>query len=121
MPEFVEEVKRLEKGVKIDVSAEVSDLNILEVSFKSTGLCGGDWGSGSRHLLTIADLASTGWMVRVTTQNGEEIVVDQPAKVEILFGGDAELRTLLKALKLVLRFTEEGMQREEGVKARVQL
>jgi len=107
--DFDVEVEKL-RSAPISISHTEYDLNVLRVSFKSTGARGDNWGGGSRHLLTFENVGSTGWMLRVVDERGDEVVVDQPAVVELLFGGDAELRTLIKALKKVVTKAEKELK-----------
>ena len=81
---------------------EFISANMLEAEAKSTGYGGGDWGHGGRSYFSITDLGATGWMIRVTNEDGTTQVYEGPKSVELLFGGDTELDTSLSALEFAV-------------------
>jgi|ERR1700674_947767 hypothetical protein len=66
-----------------------SDAAVFEVEVGSTGECGGDTGCGGRTYLRFKDLGGSDF-IPVVVADGE---------VELRFGGDAELRNLIRALR----------------------
>jgi hypothetical protein len=68
-------------------SREFSDANILEAAVDTNGFQGGDTGHGGETRIWLQDLGSTDMEVK---PNGRGVI--------ITFRGDAELRTLIRAL-----------------------
>ena len=95
---FEEELRKIPE-IKSKI---ITDLNELEARAGTNGAGGGDWGHGYRHYIALINNASTGWMVRVTLNDGRRLVFDSPEAVEILMGGTSEFRTLIKALRFIL-------------------
>ena len=98
-PDFNRELARLSGFIE---SKRFELENILRAEAGTTGFAGGDWGHGGRSYVKLEDEASTGWMIRVVDSGGREHVFDQPRSVELLFGGDAELRNLARALVFIV-------------------
>lgn len=73
---------------------EIWSANGLEVEAGTNGFCGGDSGHGSRTYIRITDLWCTDMRAHVRHDGEDE-------SIEIIFGGDCELVTLLKALKFI--------------------
>lgn len=67
---------------------EFTSANILKATVATNGFQGGDSGHGSRTYFSLEDLGSTDMDVRVSS-----------CKVEIMLGGDTELRTFIEALR----------------------
>lgn len=82
------------------LEATISDCNILKLTVQHNGTKGGDSGHGGFTSITLEDQASTDMEV-----NGRET-----SKVNIRFGGDAERRTLIQALKIIVKELEENTQ-----------
>ena len=76
---------------------EIVNCNILKVQVGTTGFCGGDTGHGGRTYFSLEDLASTDMTVMVGGQLFER------GKVELYFGGDAELETFIEALEFAAK------------------
>lgn len=76
---------------------EVVSANILSVTVGTNGYKGGDTGHGSRTYLCIEDMASTDMSCFVTGKS-----CGNAGKVELCFGGDSELRTLIDALEFAV-------------------
>ena len=70
--------------------------NILFVEVGTTGYRGGDTGHGGRTYLKLQDMSSTDMRVRIDGENWVHMMSSHP--LEIAFGGDAELDTLIDAL-----------------------
>jgi hypothetical protein len=68
------------------------DANILRITVATTGFCGGDTGHGGRTVITIEDLGSTD--IDASFED-----TDTGRRLEIRLGGDAELRTIILALR----------------------
>lgn len=81
---------------------EITDANILEVEAGTTGYKGGDSGHGGRTYFRIQDLASTDMRVKTVTD-----CFGHTDELEVVLGGDAELATIIKALKFITRVLEE--------------
>lgn len=71
--------------------------NILDVEVGTTGFCGGDSGHGSRTYLSFTNDASTDMCVSI---DGE---IHEPKSVELMFGGDCELETVIQSLEFALK------------------
>lgn len=78
------------ENIKNLKETEIMDCNILGVKVATTGYCGGDSGHGSRTYLRLENKASTDMKIRLTNNN---------KGVEIILGGDAELKTFIQALR----------------------
>ena len=81
---------------------EITDANILEVEAGTTGYKGGDSGHGGRTYFRIKDLASTDMRVKTVAD-----CFGHTDELEVVLGGDAELATIIKALKFITRVLEE--------------
>src|ERR1700674_3511688 len=68
---------------------QFTDAAMFEVEVGTTGECGGDGGNGGRTYLRFKD------------QGGSDFtpIVVAAGEVELRFGGDAELRNIIKALR----------------------
>ena len=71
---------------------EIDHANLLDVIVGSTGYQGGDSSAGCRTFLQITDRGSTDIRIKEVIRNGECI------GVQLVFGGDSELETLIRAL-----------------------
>ncbi|GEM_PF-1050293 len=89
-------------------STEIEDACILGVEVGTNCPQGGDWGYGGRTYLALGNDGGVGWMVKVKDVEGEEHCFDQPIEVEVLLGGDAEYRCLIKALEFALNVLKKG-------------
>lgn len=76
---------------------EIVNLNILKVQVATNGFCGGDTGHGGRTYFSLEDLSSTDMTIVVGGQSFER------GKVELCFGGDAELETFVEALEFAAK------------------
>lgn len=76
---------------------KIINCNILEVKVGTTGLRGGDSGHGGRTYFSLEDLGGTDMSVIV---DGKSIT---SRKIELCFGGDAELNTFIEALEFAAR------------------
>lgn len=86
----------------------IEDINVLEVEAGTNGFQGGDSGHGSRTFFKICDRASTDIRVRrCASRFGEE-------GLEVVLGGDAELRTIIQALKFITDTLEAESERRMG-------
>jgi len=87
-------MKRILDGVTVRTKKkEITDFNIFEVEVGTTGFQGGDYGHGGRTYFALYDRASTAIKAMVKESRcGDK-------GVEIILGGDSELRTFLAALE----------------------
>lgn len=74
---------------------EIVHANILEVKAGTTGYCDGDTGHSGKTYFSIRDLGGTDITVNLI-DGGFEVVL----------GGDAELATIIKALKYIKKKLE---------------
>lgn len=84
------------------------DANIIRAKVHTSGPRGGDSGSGGGFsLVELSDEGSTDW--RVGHEKGGRPVewTEQPTKIYIRVGGDAESRTLARALRWVAWVLED--------------
>ena len=100
---------RIVKGEEIETwEREIYDANVLTVEVGTNGYKGGDSGHGSRVYLRFTDEGGTDLNARVqTTPYGNT------TEIEITLGGDAELSTMIKALKFAVKVLKE-QSRETG-------
>ena len=83
------------------LTKQIYDFNVLEVEVGTTGYKGGDTGHGGRSYIRIQDLTSTDIKIRkLGNKYGEN------KGVEIILGGDAELRTILRAFHFIAETLE---------------
>jgi len=68
----------------------------MQFTVETNGRQGGDWGHGSRLKITLESIASVAMQARVDGQQGDSGFID---KLEILVGGDDELRVFSLALE----------------------
>lgn len=91
------------KNVAVDTfKREVVDANILEVEAGTNGYQGGDTGHGSRTYIRIQDMACTDLTVKPTHNSYGEA-----DGVTLELGGDAELATIIEAMKFIVKVLEE--------------
>jgi hypothetical protein len=83
---------------------EIINANILEVEAGTNGYQGGDSGHGSRTYFRLKDVCSSDLTVRALSDK-----FGNPSGVEILLGGDTELKTFIEALEFAIKvFKEES-------------
>lgn len=93
-------------GVEIETwKREITDANILSVEAGTNGYQGGDTGHGSRTYIRIQNEGGTDIGARVLLDS-----LGYVDGVEIVLGGDAELSTMIEALKFAAHVLEEGAQ-----------
>jgi hypothetical protein len=93
-------------GVEIETwKREITDANILSVEAGTNGYQGGDTGHGSRTYIRIQNEGGTDLGARVLLD-----YLGYVDGVEIVLGGDAELSTMIEALKFATKVLEEGIQ-----------
>jgi len=94
-------------GKSVDTfKREIYDANILEVEAGTNGYQGGDTGHGSRTYIRIQDMGGTDISVHPT----HDYTGDTDGVV-IALGGDAELTTIIEALKFIEKVLDD--QRRE--------
>ena len=93
----------LSDGTKFNgYNIEITNANILEVEAGTTGYRGGDSGHGSRTYFRINDLGGTDITVnKISDKYGN-------GGFEVILGGDAELQTMIEALKFITQVLEDG-------------
>jgi hypothetical protein len=93
-------------GVEIETwKRKITDANILSVEAGTNGYQGGDTGHGSRTYIRIQNEGGTDLGARVLLDS-----LGYVDGVEIVLGGDAELSTMIEALKFATKVLEEGIQ-----------
>lgn len=93
-------------GVEIETwEREIIDANILSVEAGTNGYQGGDTGHGCRTYIRISDEGSTDISARATKNR-----FGDTTGIEISLGGDAELSTMIEALKFIVKVLEEGRE-----------
>lgn len=108
MYEIASRIRRV-NGVDVETwEREIIDANILSVEAGTNGYQGGDTGHGSRTYIRISDEGSTDISAQVLkNQYGDT------SGIEIALGGDAELSTIIEALRFILKALEDG--REDAI------
>ena len=103
----ISEDMRLIDGVEVPTfTREITSCNILEVEAGTNGYQGGDTGHGSRTYIRIQDMGGTDITVHPTHD-----YMGNTDGVVIALGGDAELTTILEALKFIEKVLDD--QRRE--------
>ena len=103
----ISEDMRLINGVEVPTfTREITSCNILEVEAGTNGYQGGDTGHGSRTYIRIQDMGGTDITVHPTHD-----YMGNTDGVVIALGGDAELTTILEALKFIEKVLDD--QRRE--------
>ena len=91
------------KDITIPVyKREVTMCNSLEVVAGTNGYRGGDSGYGSRTYIRIQDTGGTD--ISVKRISGDK---NEGEGVEIVLGGDSELKTIINALKFITKVLED--------------
>jgi predicted 3-demethylubiquinone-9 3-methyltransferase (glyoxalase superfamily) len=104
MYEISEHSQVLDDGTEITTYERevVSGANILDVEAGTTGYMGGDTGHGGRTYFRISDAACTDIDVHVFRDR-----FGDAAGFEVIFGGDCELETMIRALKFITKVLED--------------
>ena len=89
----------------------INNFNILSVEAGTTGLQGGDSGHGCRTFFSIKDEASTD--IKVKALKDYKYDFGKDIGFEVRLGGDAELTTVIEALKFIVQTLEEQMGESE--------
>lgn len=93
-------------GVNVETwEREIIDANILSVEAGTNGYQGGDTGHGGRTYIRISDEGGTDISARVMKDK-----YGDTSGIEIALGGDAELSTIIEALKFIIKVLEEGQE-----------
>lgn len=93
-------------GVVVETwEREIVDANILSVEAGTNGYHGGDTGHGCRTYIRISDEGGTDIDARVMTDK-----FGDTTGIEIALGGDAELSTMIEALKFITMVLEDGRE-----------
>lgn len=98
------------KGVEVyTYKKPIYGFNDLEVEVGTTGLRGGDTGKGGRTYFALRDLSSTDVNARA--------FVDRYGctNIEIMLGGDSELRTFVEALEYAASTLRLHLSNEQGI------
>lgn len=96
------------KGVDVETwEREIIDANILSVEAGTTGYRGGDTGHGSRTYIRISNEGGTDMDAKVLKDR-----YGDTCGIEIALGGDAELSTIIEALKFITQVLEDGREAE---------
>ena len=102
MYEVRENRRKLQDGTEITTyTRDVVSANILEVEAGTTGYMGGDTGHGGRTYFRIKDEGGTDIDIKPFMDRfGSE-------GFEVTLGGDCELETMIRALKLITKVLED--------------
>lgn len=84
---------------------EITDACVMKVTAATNGFKGGDSGHGSRTVVILEDEGSVDWGVIV-----DGVKHSAPRKITLSLGGDAELRSIIKAL----RFAANSLSKKAG-------
>lgn len=85
-------------GIRVPIcGGRYVSCNILGVEVGTTGFCCGDSGHGSRTYLSFTNDANTDMRVAIDGK------MHSPKSVELLFGGDCELTSLIQSLEFALK------------------
>ena len=82
----------------LTATEEFQDMNCLIAEVGTNCPRGGDSGSGGRTVIRLRDAGGTDLRVGIEGATPESVT-----SVEIVVGGDAECRTLIRALQFALR------------------
>ena len=105
MYEVASKTRRI-KGVDVETwEREIIDANILSVEAGTNGYQGGDTGHGGRTYIRISDEGGTDLSAKVLKDR-----YGDTSGIEIALGGDAELSTMIEALKFITKVLEEGRE-----------
>ena len=98
------------EGIVIPTRAiELTGACILNVEAGTNGYCGGDSGHGCRTIIILRDLGGVDMNARF-----DENESDCTRKITLEFGGDDELRLLIKALKFIRKtLKKQALPKEE--------
>jgi hypothetical protein len=89
---------------------EIFDANIFEIEVGTNGYQGGDSGHGSRTYFRVKDICSSDINVKTLTDK-----FGDTTGVEVLLGGDSELRTFIEALEFALKVLKEESEHNKPV------
>ena len=93
-------------GVEVETwEREIIDANILSVEAGTNGYQGDDTGHVCRTYIRISDEGSTDIHAKVIENRYGDTM-----GIEISLGGDAELATIIEALKFITKVLEEGQE-----------
>lgn len=96
-------------GVDIETwSRDIIDANLLSVEAGTNGYQGGDTGHGSRTYIRIQDEGGTDIDARAITDK-----FGCTSGIEIALGGDAELSTIIEAMKFITKVLEDQIKEAE--------
>ena len=105
MYEIASRTRRV-NGVDVETwEREIIDANILSVEAGTNGYQGGDTGHGSRTYIRISDEGGTDISAKILKNKYGET-----SGIEIALGGDAELSTMIEALRFILKVLEDGRE-----------
>lgn len=99
---IVEKRRKISDGTEIDTFLrEITDACVMEVEAGTTGYMGGDTGHGGRTYIRIQDTGGSDIKVKPLSEDYWD------EGFELVLGGDAELRSIIKALKFVTKVLED--------------
>jgi hypothetical protein len=110
MEEINEELEK--SKVFYSTKGEITDACILGYEVKTNGFHGGDAGHGSYLEITFTNEASVAMDVAMPNTAGvyEVASIDSPESVTIKMRGDAEIRTMVIALRRMSEFLEKVLR-----------
>ena len=104
MFEIKEKQKVLPDGTRITTfTREITGANMLEVEAGTNGFKGGNAEHGSRTYFRITDIGNTDMFVKTFRRPYS----NNTESAEFILGGDCELKTIIRALKFVVKVLEE--------------
>ena len=108
MHEVREQLKEIKGTPIVTYERDIWDANVIEAEAGTTGFMGGDAGHGGKTYFRIQDGGGTAInAVPLKGRNGES------EGFEVLLSGDAELRTVITALKFIVSVLEDESREED--------
>lgn len=108
MHEVREQLKEINGTPIVTYERDIWDANVLEAEAGTTGFMGGDAGHGGKTYFRIQDGVGTAInAIPLKGRNGES------EGLEVLLSGDAELRTVITALKFIVSVLEDESREED--------
>ena len=104
MYEVREKVINIEKNSVPVFKREITGCNSIEVIAGTNGYRGGDSAYGCRTFISIKDLGGTDIMVNAIKDDLSN------GGIEIIFGGDSELYTAVRAFKFIAKILEDQIK-----------
>lgn len=107
MTEIKRNTRKIDRYTVETFSKEIVSACLLKVEAGTNGYQGGDSGHGSRTYISFEDQGGTDIRVQV------EGLHNDADKITLVFGGDCELSSIIKALKFVVNVLEDQIKGNE--------